>query len=52
MTNPTNGFAANHPEAATLILKSRGFSGPRDDFERKLLLTLRGPVVLFSQASM
>lgn len=27
------------------MLKSRGFAGPRDDFEKVLLFTLRGPVV-------
>lgn len=35
----------SHPDGATRILKSRGYSGPRDNFESKLLATLRGPVV-------
>ena len=35
----------SHSEGAARILKMRGFSGPRDEFESKLLLTLRGPVV-------
>ncbi|KAL9614967.1 MAG: hypothetical protein Q9167_000609 [Letrouitia subvulpina] len=38
----------NHYIGAAQILKSRGFSGPPDDFERTLLLTLRGPVVAFT----
>ncbi|KAI9794103.1 MAG: hypothetical protein M1833_000468 [Piccolia ochrophora] len=45
LTNPSKGFAASHGEGATQILKSRGSSGPCDEFEKKLLLTLRGPVV-------
>ena len=36
---------ANHSAGAAQILKSRGHTGPRDDFEGKLLLSLRGPVV-------
>lgn len=45
LINPTKSLIASHPEGAARILKSRGLSGPRDEFERKLLLTLRGPVV-------
>ncbi|KAI9842413.1 MAG: hypothetical protein M1837_007158 [Sclerophora amabilis] len=44
-TNPTKGFAVSHSEGASQILKSRGYSGPSSDFERTLLMTLRGPVV-------
>lgn len=35
----------SHSVGAAGILKSRGYAGPQDDFERQLLLTLRGPVV-------
>ena len=30
---------------AAQVLKGRGYTGPKDDFESKLLLSLRGPVV-------
>lgn len=36
---------ANHSAGAAQILKSRGHTGPQDEFESKLLLSLRGPVV-------
>ena len=35
----------HHEVAAAQILKSRGYSGPRDKFEQILLLTLRASVV-------
>ena len=35
----------SHSLGVTHILKARGYAGPRDDFERVLLMTLRGPVV-------
>ena len=35
----------SHSVGASHILKGRGYLGPRDDFERVLLLSLRGPVV-------
>ena len=35
----------SHSVGAAQILKSRGYSGPRNEFERILLLALRGPVV-------
>ena len=35
----------SHSVGAAQILKSRGKSGPKNDFERLLLLSLRGPVV-------
>ena len=35
----------SHSVGAAQILKSRGYSGPQHDFERTLLLSLRGPVV-------
>lgn len=35
----------SHTVGAAQILKSRGYSGPKDDFEEILLLALRGPVV-------
>ena len=44
LTKP-NQSLTSHPEGAARVLKSRGYSGPRDDFESKLLSTLRGPVV-------
>ena len=37
--------AVSHFAGAAQIVKARGFSGPKDEFERMLLLTLRGPVV-------
>ncbi|KAI9769602.1 MAG: hypothetical protein M1835_006672 [Candelina submexicana] len=46
LTNPTQGVTASHPKGAALVLKSRGSFGPRNDFEKTLLATLRGPVVL------
>ena len=45
LMNPNKGSAAGHSEGAASVLKHRGFHGPDDDFERILLLTLRGPVV-------
>lgn len=36
----------SHSEGAARILKGRGLHGPADDFERDLLLTLRGPLGL------
>jgi hypothetical protein len=34
-----------HAEGAAQILKAKKFSRPKDEFERRLLLSLRGPVV-------
>jgi hypothetical protein len=34
-----------HVEGAAQILKARRYYDPADDFESKLLLSLRGPVV-------
>ena len=34
-----------HSAGAAQILKSRGYFGPQDEFESKLLLSLRGAVV-------
>ena len=34
-----------HSVGAAQILLGRGYTGPKDDFETKLLLSLRGPVV-------
>ncbi|KAI9805437.1 MAG: hypothetical protein M1825_000688 [Sarcosagium campestre] len=45
LTTRSKGFTASHPEGATQVLKSRGLTGPCNDFERTLLRTLRGPVV-------
>ena len=39
----------SHVTGAAQILKGRGFTGPKDDFERLLLATLRGPVVSTTQ---
>ncbi|KAI9706393.1 MAG: hypothetical protein M1836_003398 [Candelina mexicana] len=44
LTNPTQGVTASHPKGAALVLKSRGSFGPRSDFEKTLMATLRGPV--------
>lgn len=35
----------SHSVGAAHILKSRGYAGPKDEFERILMLSLRGPVV-------
>ena len=37
--------AQSHSVGAAQVLKGRGYTGPKDDFESKLLLSLRGPVV-------
>ena len=37
--------AMAHYEGAAQILKARRYYNPADDFEAKLLLSLRGPVV-------
>ncbi|KAE8352197.1 hypothetical protein BDV28DRAFT_5255 [Aspergillus coremiiformis] len=43
---PTKGnMTTGHAEGAAQILKARKNFRPRDDFEAKLLLTLRGPVL-------
>jgi hypothetical protein len=39
------GLWATHCEGAAQILKIRGFYDKNDEFERKLLLALRGSVV-------
>lgn len=41
----TNQCWSGHAEGAALILKARKNFGPRDDFETKLFLSLRGSVV-------
>ncbi len=45
LTKSTQMSLTSHLKGAALILKSRGYSGPRNDFESKLLSALRGPVV-------
>ena len=35
----------SHSVGAAQILKCRGYAAPRDEFERILLLSLRGPIV-------
>ncbi|CAO1603077.1 hypothetical protein XANCAGTX0491_006670 [Xanthoria calcicola] len=42
---PSQAGGCTHTNGATRLLRSRGFAKPRDDFERLLMLTLRGPVV-------
>lgn len=44
LTKPTPSLTS-HPGGAARVLKSRGYSGPLNDFESKLLSALRGPVV-------
>ena len=41
----------SHAVGAAQVLKSRGRAGPQDDFERMLLLTLRGSVVIEALAN-
>ncbi|KAE8153702.1 hypothetical protein BDV25DRAFT_136641 [Aspergillus avenaceus] len=40
-----NATSSGHAEGAAQILKARRYFGPRDEFEAKLLLSLRGPVL-------
>lgn len=42
------GEFSGHTEGAAIILKTRGYGNPEDDFERNLILTLRGPVLFES----
>ncbi|MCJ1309569.1 hypothetical protein MMC25_003229 [Agyrium rufum] len=42
----TDGVTANHMEGASRVLKCRGYIPPRDEFEKLLMLSLRGPVVI------
>lgn len=42
---PSNSGWSGHAEGAAAILKARKRLGPRDDFERKLFLSMRGTVV-------
>ena len=39
---------SGHTEGAAIILKTRGYGNPEDEFERNLVLTLRGPVLFES----
>lgn len=39
------GYCSSHGEGAAQILKVRAYYNTQDEFERKLLLTLRGPVL-------
>lgn len=48
----TNQCWSGHAEGAALILKARKNLGPRDEFETKLFLSLRGSVVSFPCLSM
>ena len=41
----TQGNRSYHGEGAAQILKARTYYDPKDDFEQKLLLCLRGPVL-------
>ena len=43
--NGPNLTSGSHSIGATQLLKCRGFSGPQNEFEQKLLLTLRALVV-------
>ncbi|KAG9232673.1 hypothetical protein BJ875DRAFT_72373 [Amylocarpus encephaloides] len=43
-----NGVWTGHSEGATQLLKARGYLDIKDDFECKLLLSLRGPVLFES----
>lgn len=53
---PEQASGVTHTNGATRLLLSRGFAKPRDDFDKLLMLTLRGPVVetpprIFNQPS-
>lgn len=39
---------SGHTEGAAIILKTRGYGHPEDEFERNLVLTVRGPVLFES----
>ncbi|KAI4180389.1 MAG: hypothetical protein L6R41_007268 [Letrouitia leprolyta] len=45
LIDPGSGTLVGHTEGAATIMKSRGFITPDDEFEKLLILTLRGPVV-------
>ncbi|KAL8941744.1 MAG: hypothetical protein Q9216_002072 [Gyalolechia sp. 2 TL-2023] len=45
LIDPGSGDLVGHTEGAAQIVKSRGFIAPNDEFEKLLILTLRGPVV-------
>ena len=45
LTGDVSTQGADHSGGATQILKSRGFAGARDEFEEKVLLSMRGPIV-------
>ncbi|KAI9808075.1 MAG: hypothetical protein M1827_007517 [Pycnora praestabilis] len=46
LTKSTKNSLMSHPDGAARILKSRGYSGPCNNFESKLLSALRGPVIV------
>lgn len=48
----TNQCWSGHAEGASLILKARRHFGPRDQFETKLFLSLRGSVVSHCSSSL
>ncbi|KAI9723213.1 MAG: hypothetical protein M1812_001095 [Candelaria pacifica] len=50
LANPAESATASHSQGAALILKGRGFFGPRDDFEKTLLATLKGPMIKVFEA--
>jgi hypothetical protein len=41
----SGGYASGHGEGAAQILKVRAYYNPGDDFEKELLLSLRGPIL-------
>jgi len=41
----SGGYVSGHGEGAAQILKVRAYYNPRDDFEKELLLSLRGPIL-------
>ncbi|KAL8778799.1 MAG: hypothetical protein Q9194_001797 [Teloschistes cf. exilis] len=44
LTDPTQDMPYSHVRGAADLLKARGLLGPRDEFEKKLILMLRGPI--------
>jgi hypothetical protein len=44
-TSGGGGYASGHGEGAAQIIKVRSYYNPRDDFEKELLLSLRGPIL-------
>ncbi|KAL8664832.1 MAG: hypothetical protein Q9202_002694 [Teloschistes flavicans] len=45
LSDPLQHMYYSHVRGAADLLKARGLSGPRDEFENKLILMIRGPII-------